>query len=278
MIIGLPETCPEQLPLVSPNYIHAVERGGHEVRILTYTLEREACATQMEGLDAVLFVGGGDIAAKWFGAEPSPYAKAPNERRDAFEFLVLEQAVEKRLPVFGICRGLQLINIFFGGTIYQDLPKEYPTQEPPYNHPLINHSRPDAEWEGVHDIEIATTSRLYQVLQTVTATVNSTHHQAIAKLGNTLSVSARSADGVIEAIESDSYPIAAVQFHPERLAYGEDTLFTKLFSKMIELCNLPTAESEYERYRRLQIEQFEDDITDGRCYPEMPEGQFVRSK
>lgn len=242
LVIGLPDTCPQEPPIVPINYVNAVERVGHTVRVLPYTMERNACKQLLNGLDAVLFMGGGDVEAKWFGETQSPLAGTPNQKRDAFEMLLFELALEQKLPIMGICRGLQVINIALGGTIYQDLPTEYvvitsghlsiPTESP--FSPLINHSRPDSEWDGVHDITIEKNSRLYKVLQTTSVSVNSTHHQAIKELGKTLHITAQSPDGVIEAIESDTYPIAAVQFHPERLAFGDDTLFTPLFAKMLE--------------------------------------------
>lgn len=235
MIIGLPDTCPQEPPIVPVNYVNAVERVGHQVRVLPYTMDEEACQKMLDGLDVLLFMGGGDIEAKWFGEEQSPLAGTPNLRRDEFEMLLFKLALQRRLPIMGICRGHQLINIALGGTIYQDLPTEYPDLSDKGLAPLINHSRPDSEWAGVHDIQIEKDSRLYQVLQVEQACVNSTHHQALKDLGRTLRVTATSPDGVIEAIESDTYPIAAVQFHPERLAFGDDTLFTPLFSKMLEL-------------------------------------------
>lgn len=247
MIIGLPDTCPQEPPIVPVNYVNAVERVGHEVRVLPYTMDEKACQQMLDGVDVLLFMGGGDIEAKWFGAEQSPLAGTPNQRRDEFEMLLFKLALQRRLPIMGICRGHQLINIALGGTIYQDLPTEYPDRfstDHPLDlsdkgmAPLINHSRPDSEWAGVHDIYINKKSRLYQVLQVEQACVNSTHHQALKDLGRTLRVTATSPDGVIEAIESDTYPIAAVQFHPERLAFGDDTLFTPLFKNIDKLTAL----------------------------------------
>lgn len=230
LIVGLPDTCPSEPPIVPVNYVNAVERAGHVVRVLPYNMNREQCKQMLDDIDIILFMGGGDIEAKWFGQEQSPLAGTPNLKRDEFEMLLFELALERRLPIMGICRGLQLINIGLGGDLYQDLPTEYPTT------PLINHSRPDSEWAGVHDVIIEKDSRLFKVLQEQKVCVNSTHHQAIAQLGKTLRVTARSSDGVIEAIESDTYPIASVQFHPERLAFGDDTLFTPLFTKIMDYC------------------------------------------
>lgn len=236
--IALPDTCSQQPPIVPVNYVNAVERVGHQVRVLPYTMDEEACQRMLDGLDVLLFMGGGDIEAKWFGEEQSPLAGAPNLRRDEFEMLLFKLALQRRLPIMGICRGHQLINIALGGTIYQDLPTEYPDLSDKGLAPLINHSRPDSEWAGVHGIQIEKDSRLYQVLQVEQAYVNSTHHQALKDLGRTLRVTAMSPDGVIEAIESDTYPIAAVQFHPERLAFGDDTLFTPLFKDIDKLTTL----------------------------------------
>ena len=243
LLIGLPDTCPDKPPNVPENYVNALLRVGYEVRVLPYSMNREECLQMLSGLEAVLFMGGGDVEAKWFGEEQHPQADAPNLRRDEFEMFLFSLCLELRLPVFGICRGHQLINIALGGDIFQDLPSQYPAPEQrqdkeEYPSELINHSCPDSKWAGVHEIEIDPTSRLYQVLQVSRACVNSTHHQAVRKLGRTLRVTARSADGVIEALESDTYPIASVQFHPERLAFGNDTLFTPIFAKILDLAGV----------------------------------------
>lgn len=230
MIIGLAESCMPEDAGVMRSYVDAVRRGGHCPLILPATTSEEEVAVQLNSVDILMLLGGGDIAAERFGVQPTAYDAAPNLMRDAYEWLLMEVAVERKKPVFGICRGMQVMNVFMGGTLWQDLPTQW--QIPEGAQPLINHSRPDKKWEPVHEISIDSQSKLSKVLQLQHVEVNSTHHQAVKELGRGFKAVAWSPDGVIEAIESSIYPMAAVQFHPERLAWGSDTVFTRLFTSI----------------------------------------------
>lgn len=233
MIIGLAESCMPEDAGVMRSYVDAVRRGGHLPLIFPATTSRAEVMAQLNVVDMLMLLGGGDVAAAQFGAQPTVYDAEPNLMRDAYELLLMDVAVEMRKPVFGICRGLQLINVYFGGTNCQDLPTQW--QTPAGAQPLLNHSRPDKKWEPVHKICIDSQSKLSKVLQMQQVDVNSTHHQAVGRLGKDLRAVAWSADGVIEAIESTLYPMAAVQFHPERLAWGDDVIMTRLFSHCSDL-------------------------------------------
>ena len=230
MIVGLADSCGQEEVSVMRTYVDATRIGGHLPLVLPATTAYEEAYRQLMAVDALMLLGGGDVEASRFGSVATPFDGAPNVMRDAYELLLMQVAVEQRKPVFGICRGMQLINVFFGGTICQDLPSFWQSRTGCF--PLLDHSRPDKKWEPVHAIKIDEHSRLAQVLGDTHVSVNSTHHQAVDRLGGGLRAVAWSADGVIEAIESDSYPIAAVQFHPERLAWGEDVLFRKIFSEL----------------------------------------------
>lgn len=206
LIVGLADQCKPEINSIGRNYVEAVRRGGHMAVILPYTIDKAVCRSMLEVIDVLLLCGGGDIAGYRFGEEQSPLAGEPNEERDSFELLLIELSLEMRKPVVGVCRGLQLINVALGGTIWQDITDRQ----------VVNHQRPDLLWGSVHEVEIDTDSRLFSVLGQKHLSVNSTHHQAVKRLGETLHIVARSTDGIVEAIESDTYPIAAVQWHPER--------------------------------------------------------------
>lgn len=208
---------------VMRTYVDMVRRAGHLPIILPATLDQKEVSAQIDTVSELLLVGGGDISSKYFGAEPTPYDGEPNELRDQFELLLVQSALMQNKPVVGICRGMQVINVALGGTLCQDLPTQWKKIEKAQ--PLINHNRPDKKWETVHEICIDPHSRLAQILNTVRIGVNSTHHQAVSELGWGLRAVAWSEDGVIEAIESDSLPIFAVQFHPERLLDWGHLLF-----------------------------------------------------
>lgn len=209
--------CAPEVNSIGRNYVEAVRRGGHVALLLPMTREREMCRAMLERVDVLLLCGGGDIAGACFGEEQSPLAGMPNEERDTYELLLMDVALEMRKPVVGICRGLQLINVALGGTLWQDITDQQ----------TVVHQRPDKPWEPVHEVTLNEDSRLFAIFGQRRLKVNSTHHQAIKKLGRTLKVVARSDDGFIEAVESDTYPIAAVQWHPERLL-AQNCLWQKI--------------------------------------------------
>lgn len=223
MLIAIADTCTGEDVNVSQNYTNAVLRAGHTPVVLPRTQNTESIRQMMQMADGLLLPGGGaDVDPALYGETSIRQMGEINTLRDRFEYALLREAVSQRKPVLGICRGMQVINTFFGGTLWQDLPSQRPDG-------LLNHQRPDCKWEGVHSVRIESASRLYSLLGVDSCEVNSTHHQAVKDVAPGFRVSARSMDGVIEAIEHEQCNILAVQFHPERLAWGEDWSFTNLF-------------------------------------------------
>ena len=168
-------------------------------------------------LDGLLMSGGADIDPKRYGAEPEPELQSIEPARDEFELKILELVYECELPVAGICRGLQILNVHAGGTLYQDVPP---------------HSvRDKAPSTRVHDITTEKGSIL-EKLYGEKLEVNSLHHQSIKTLGKHFSASATSNDGIVEGIEHSQLPIVAVQWHPEMLdTRDSDPIFKWLVSK-----------------------------------------------
>ena len=226
LTIGLADTCNNGDISQQRNYVEAVRRGGHVAVVLPYTDRPEICRQMLDTIDVLLLTGGGDLAAWRFGCEPSDFDSEENRDRDSFELMLIEEACKMRKPIAGICRGMQVINVALGGTLWQDLSfKREAKKEDASDY--IEHQCPDRK--GVHYVRISPYSRLIDILQSDTVMVNSTHHQAIKKLGKGLDGVALSDDLVIEAFESDELPIAAVQWHPERLV-GEP--FDRLFAEI----------------------------------------------
>lgn len=231
LLIGIPDSCAPDDVIVMRSYVDAVRRGGHHPIVLPATDSVEEVRHQLDLIDLLLLPGGGDVDACRFGCIKLPTDGTPNTMRDDYELLLFRYACLCRKPVVGICRGMQVINIGLGGDLCQDLPSMW-------RGTLLNHSRPDSKWAPVHAIDIVSGSRLSEVLGRDHVEVNSTHHQAVGKLGKGLHVTATSSDGVIEAIESEDLPVAGVQFHPERLAWGEDVCFTRLFSSLMRFAGV----------------------------------------
>jgi putative glutamine amidotransferase len=183
--------------------------------------------------DGLVLPGGDDVEPARYGAEAHPTSQW-DARLDALEFSLLEMALTAKVPVLGICRGLQVINVAMGGTLYQDLPTERPS--------ALEHPRHGPRDRLVHQLQVGPGSQLNGILEGDRFRVNSLHHQGIRELGSGLVVSARSEDGLVEAAEAASGPfLVGVQFHPEELAPSHD-FARRLFSAFVGECAQTRAE------------------------------------
>ena len=170
-------------------------------------------------LDGILMSGGADISPDLYGADPDPGLGAVEPIRDQFELDLLDVAYEREMPIAGICRGLQILNVSAGGSLFQDIPPHAVRNEPPTTR--------------VHEVTIEKGSALEELYGSK-AQVNSLHHQSIDRVGKEFLVTARSADAGVEGIEHESLPIIAVQWHPEMLdTRDSDPLFKWLVNQAI---------------------------------------------
>lgn len=195
----------------SPYFQALVEAGAgaEEIQLVTAGDAARARATDFDG---ILFAGGEDVDPSFYG-EPRKYESVQTDRaRDEFELALLDEALTRRLPILGVCRGIQMINVKFGGTLYQDLKGDTGIEQ--------EHKQQGARGDPAHSVTLTDPeSRLAEAFQG-SCRVNSLHHQAIKRLGRGLKVTAHSEDGLVEAVEAaDDYPfLLAVQWHPEEMA------------------------------------------------------------
>ena len=198
------------------NYIEAIECSGG-IAVAEY------CPAIDLSYDGLLLCGGRDVNPARYG-EAVDGAVDIDYDRDAAEFALVKAYIEAGKPVFGICRGCQVLNVYFGGTLYQHLENTH-----------LHRSETDVD--RVHYVEAVKGSLPHRLYGDRYA-VNSVHHEAVKNLGNDLVVSQASDDGIIEGFEHTSMPVFAVQWHPERLisSTGETVNGSKLFEYFVSLC------------------------------------------
>jgi putative glutamine amidotransferase len=200
-------------PLVSiyANYLNVLNRIGLTPILLTPAHEPDQIEALLGLCSGLVLSGGEDVDPARYGEEPVPQLEEVSKPRDAMEIRAVDLALEREMPVLGICRGLQLLNVYFGGTLYQDLRTQRPD--------VLTHNQ-SAPWgEHQHTVQCAEGSRLHEILeQCVPLRINSFHHQAVKELGEDVRCTAEAEDGLIEGIESTAHDwVVGVQWHPERL-------------------------------------------------------------
>ncbi|MEP6731533.1 MAG: gamma-glutamyl-gamma-aminobutyrate hydrolase family protein [bacterium] len=185
-----------------------------------------------EELDAVFLPGGADIDPMTYGADPHPLCDKTDRERDRVEVLLAKWALAEEKPVLGVCRGMQLINVAAGGTLYRDLAEELPGS---IKHDYFPYCEKHYSRDYLaHDVVVGEGSRLSRFVGAGTLPVNSMHHQGVKQLGHGLVATAEAPDGLIEAIEGeDEGYLVAVQWHPEALT-DNDERTRHLFADFIE--------------------------------------------
>jgi len=179
----------------------------------------------------ILFAGGEDVDPAFYGEDKKYESVKVNRARDEFEQGLLHGALDRRLPILGICRGAQIINVDFGGTLYQDLAEDF---VPEFEHQQMDAGRERSDL--THTVTVTEPDSLLHRAVQGSCRVNSLHHQAIKHLGRGLKVSAHSEDGLVEAVEAaDDYPfLLAVQWHPEELTEHSEQL--RIFKDFVAKC------------------------------------------
>ena len=200
--------------LNSPYYQSVLNAGGIPFIIppmrMNETERVDALRKFLEPLDGIIFSGGGDVNPLLIGEEPIVGLGGVNPERDEEELLLVRMAADRQIPILGICRGIQMITAALGGELYQDIYSQKKDCE------LLKHSQSMARDVASHSVEIMSGSILAKIYGSERIYVNSFHHQAVKTAAPGMRVSARSADGIIEAVEScEEKSIIGVQWHPE---------------------------------------------------------------
>jgi putative glutamine amidotransferase len=208
---------------VTRAYVSSVLRAGG-LPVIVPILEPGHADAMLDGLDGLLLSGGGDIDPARYGGVAVPEVDGVDPARDAWELALVERALERGMPVLGVCRGAQVINVATGGTLIVDL---LAVTE-------LGHRQRALFDQDVHPVDILTGSRLAWAMGRERAGVNTLHHQAVERVGRGLRAVAWGPDGVVEAIESTTdVPVLGVQWHPELLPElaGNPELFAWLVNE-----------------------------------------------
>ncbi len=207
-------------------YIRAVEKAGGIPLVLPPMTDLDTIDDVINTAHGILLSGGGDISPLSYNEEPHPKLSCVDSVRDNTEIAVVKSGIKNELPILGVCRGMQLLNVALGGTLLQDIPTQHPN--------AIQHVGGSTLLPSPsHNIDIEKNSLLSLVLGSDKIAVNSFHHQSVNLLGNRLKINSRTADGIIEGIESnENKPILGVQFHPEELV-TEYQIFLNLFKWLV---------------------------------------------
>ena len=209
-----------------PGYVDGVRMAGGLPIIFPFTEDEQELDQLARMCDGFLFTGGQDVSPELYQEKPLEGLVTTCEKRDIMERIVLEKALKEDKPILGICRGIQFINAVLGGTLYQDIPSQLPSetehhQHAPYDIPI-------------HDVTIIKDSPLHKCLKVDRLPVNSCHHQAVRELAPCLEPMAVSPDGLIEAAYmKDRTYLWAVQWHPE-FSYRTDKYSRMIFDSFIK--------------------------------------------
>lgn len=208
-------------------YVHAVESAGGLPILIPMIEDLNILIALLSRLDGLLLSGGIDLHPSRYGEEVHPLTEEADLELDEFEITLATWALQQDIPVLGVCRGMQLINIVLGGTLFQDIDDQYPDS--------IAHSHRD--WSRAHlahHIIVEPGSRMETILGTREVMVNSLHHQAIKEPGQGVCITGHAPDGVAELIEVTGYRfVMAAQGHPEEI-YSIEPAFKRLFAAFVQ--------------------------------------------
>lgn len=226
-LIGISASISSGASRVGATYIQSIVKAGGTPIIIPAVTDGKVLRNIVSNLDGLVLIGGADVNPLWYEEEPREKLEEVDPVRDLYELKLIKMATDQNIPVLGICRGLQLLNVAFGGTLYQDIPSQRGDHS-------VKHRQDLPSSYGSHRVFVDANSQLASILGKDTLAVNSLHHQAIKELAPIFKATAYAPDSIIEAI--DAYPnrsIMGVQWHPEALTYGGDTTMLRIFRHLI---------------------------------------------
>lgn len=208
-------------------YIDGVEKAGGIAVVLPKVTGEEEAKAILSTVDGLIMTGGEDVNPSYYGEKPHKNLEKTNSARDTSDYWIITAALKEDMPILATCRGLQMLNVVCGGTLYQDIPTQYETK--------IIHRDPKKENFVYHKISIKKGTHLSSIMGSKDITVNSWHHQCIKDLGKNLEVVATAPDGIVEAVEYKGATfVEALQFHPEWHVNDGDKEFMAFFRALVK--------------------------------------------
>jgi microsomal dipeptidase-like Zn-dependent dipeptidase/gamma-glutamyl-gamma-aminobutyrate hydrolase PuuD len=227
-LIGLSVSPADNGSALAASYFNAVVKAGGAPVLIPAITDVTALRRIADSLDGLIITGGKDVNPLWYQEEPLQQLGDVDPLRDEYELKLIKLAADRNIPLLGICRGEQLINVAFGGTLYQDIPSQRAGK------PLVKHVQKMPGEYVSHTVSVAPGSQLAAIIGDGKQGVNTFHHQAVKDVAPGFRAVACSADSIVEAIEAwPERPVLGVQWHPEALVAGGDTTMLKLFTFLV---------------------------------------------
>lgn len=213
---------------VKDGYYQGIVKAGGLPMVLPLTGDQNVLDELFEICAGFLFCGGPDIDARYYGEDNMPYNGEISPYRDDMEIYLVKKAVTLEKPLFGICRGIQVMNTAMGGTLYQDIPSQVKDRD------VLKHSQSAPKWYPTHEVHIKKGSKVWDSFGKEQAAVNSFHHQAVKDIAPGFAATSSASDGIVESIEHENHRFAVgVQWHPE-LMWEKDEVYLALFREFVK--------------------------------------------
>lgn len=213
-------------------YSQSVINAGGLPLLIPVTDNIEVLDEILDMIDGLILSGGEDIHPSYYGEEPIEELGNVNDTRDVYDIALIKLAAKRNMPLLGICRGEQLINVAFGGSLYQDIPAQYKDS-------TVNHNQKESSSIATHYVSVLLGSVISSIVREDELVTNTHHHQAVKAVAPGFRVSAWACDSIPEAIETtDGRPIWGVQFHPEVAAMDGDTIMSRFFHFLVEQASI----------------------------------------
>lgn len=227
-LIGISCSHPNDYSTARMTYTESVIQAGGTPMLIPITTDGTVLADIISRLDAIILIGGADIHPSYYNEEPIEQLGEVDSLRDVYDIALIRLAAQRNVPMLGICRGEQLINVAFGGTLYQDIPTQYPDT-------TVRHNQKEPSSVPTHTVHLLQGSAIAQITGQTELFTNTHHHQAVKQAAPGFRITAWATDSIPEAIENiNGKPIWGVQFHPEALTVAGDSISARFFHFLVD--------------------------------------------